>query len=154
MSESGVSAELSAHIRQRLAEYLSASAPDPLDLRTVVAKFGALPLVSDMGGAVALRHDGEVISFAWDEPHNLAIETDPRLRKRRAVSRQPELPRARAVGPRASTERGPVLELRETREDPAGGPKHCLRLRRPRLAAPLAGASCGQAEGRRRRLLP
>jgi hypothetical protein len=78
--ELGISAELSAQIQQRLAEYLADDAPDPLGLRTIVAKFGALPLVLDMGGAEALRPDGEVITFAWDEPHEPAVVRDRRLR--------------------------------------------------------------------------
>jgi hypothetical protein len=45
--------ELAERIRQRLAEYLAGSAPDPLDLRSVVAKFGALPLTLDMAGCLA-----------------------------------------------------------------------------------------------------
>jgi hypothetical protein len=72
--------ELAERIRQRLAEYLAGSAPDPLDLRSVVAKFGALPLTLDMGGCLAIRADGEIISFLWDEPHDAKIERDARWR--------------------------------------------------------------------------
>jgi len=46
----------------------------------VVAKFGALPLTLDMGGCLAIRADGEIISFLWDEPHDVKIERDPRRR--------------------------------------------------------------------------
>ncbi len=72
--------DLAERIRQRLAEYLADSAADPLDLRSVVAKVGALPLTLDMGGCLAIRADGEIISFRWDEPHDVKIERDVRWR--------------------------------------------------------------------------
>ncbi|MGH7733320.1 MAG: hypothetical protein ACREOE_06360, partial [Gemmatimonadales bacterium] len=72
--------DLADRIRQRLAEYLADSAPDPLDLRSVVAKFGGLPLTLDMGGCLAIRADGEVISFQWDEPHDVRVEQDAHWR--------------------------------------------------------------------------
>ncbi|MGH7437917.1 MAG: hypothetical protein ACRENE_19735 [Polyangiaceae bacterium] len=72
--------DLADRIRQRLAEYLTDSAPDPLDIRSVVAKFGALPLTSDMGGCLAIRPDGKIVSFQWDEPHDAKVEQDARWR--------------------------------------------------------------------------
>ena len=75
-----VTEELSVQIRHRLAEYLADDCPDPLNLRGVVAQFAALPLVGDMGGAFAIRPDGEVISYSWDVPHELTVVVDPRLR--------------------------------------------------------------------------
>jgi hypothetical protein len=63
-----------------MSEFLSDPAPDPLRLREVVARFGALPLCLDLGGCTALRSDGEIISFAWDAPYGLKVEDDLRLR--------------------------------------------------------------------------
>ncbi len=34
----------------------------------------------DIGGCYALRLDGEVVTFAWDEPHGLSAVDDERLR--------------------------------------------------------------------------
>lgn len=67
-------------VEDRIRAFLSSEAHDPLDLRVVVAKFGVLPLIMDMGGCFALRANGEVVSFAWDEPHQLAVVSDERLR--------------------------------------------------------------------------
>jgi hypothetical protein len=80
MTSPSISEELSAEIKRRLAEYLADDTHDPLDLRSVVAKFGALPWVGDMGGPFAVRPDGEVILYAWDEPHEPTVVRDPRLR--------------------------------------------------------------------------
>ena len=67
-------------VAERLRAFLADTAPDPLGLRAVVEKFGSLPLILDMGGCYALRTDGEVVSFAWDEPHGLMVVDDERLR--------------------------------------------------------------------------
>lgn len=92
MTSPSITQELSAHVRRRLAEYLAE--PDPHNLRSVVEKFGALPLVGDMGGMFALRPDGEVISYGWDEPHDVAVLRDARLRNAvlfRGSMKYPEL---------------------------------------------------------------
>lgn len=75
-----ISPELAAQIELRLRECLADSTPDELNLREVVAKFGALPLALDWGGAFAIRPDGEIIMYLWDPPHDLRIEHDTRLR--------------------------------------------------------------------------
>jgi hypothetical protein len=72
--------DIESAVAERLRAFLADTAPDPLGLRAVVAKFGSLPLILDMGGCYALRRDGEVVSFAWDEPHGLAVVADDRLR--------------------------------------------------------------------------
>jgi hypothetical protein len=67
-------------VTERLRAFLGNTAPDPLGLRAVVAKFGSLPVIMDMGGCYALQLDGAVVTFAWDEPHGLAVVDDERLR--------------------------------------------------------------------------
>ena len=87
-------AHLENAVKDRLRAFLADTSPDPLGLRAVVAKFGALPLITDMGGCYALRLDGEVVSFAWDEPHGLAVVDDERLRNtalNQGSQRYPEL---------------------------------------------------------------
>ena len=55
--------------------------PDsPLDLRTLAAELQLLPVMLDMGGCLGLRSDGEVVSFSWDEPRQLRVEHDERIR--------------------------------------------------------------------------
>ena len=51
--------------------------PDsPLDLRELAAASRLLPVCLDMGGCYGLRLDGEVVSFAWDEPDQIRVEHD------------------------------------------------------------------------------
>ncbi|MBA3322342.1 MAG: hypothetical protein H0T45_12985 [Pyrinomonadaceae bacterium] len=52
----------------------------PLDLRELAAELNALPMFLDFGGCYAIRPNGEIISFDWDEPYNLESENDPRIR--------------------------------------------------------------------------
>jgi hypothetical protein len=52
----------------------------PLDLRALAAELELLPVMLDMGGCYGLKRDGEVVSFAWDEPHQLRIEREERIR--------------------------------------------------------------------------
>ena len=52
---------------------------NPLDLRELAAELRALPMFLDSGGCYAIRSNGEIISFVWDEPYNLEFENDPRI---------------------------------------------------------------------------
>ena len=52
----GVSEQLAARIRERVAERAAAPNPDP-----IATALAALPLDADMGGCIALRPDGELI---------------------------------------------------------------------------------------------
>lgn len=48
-------------------------------MRTVAAEMQVLPLMLDMGGCYALRQDGTVISFSWDDSHDHRVERDARI---------------------------------------------------------------------------
>jgi hypothetical protein len=129
---------LAERIRQHLAEYLAGSAPDPLDLRSVVAKFGALPLSSDMGG-LAMRADGEIISFRWDEPHDAKIERDARWRNIVLYQGSLKYPELAPTRPVASGRRKALRGLcGHCRDESAGGRQRRLRLRWARLAAAMS----------------
>jgi hypothetical protein len=52
----------------------------PLDLRTLAAELGLLPVLLDMGGCMGLRPSGEVVSFPWDDPRQVKVESDERVR--------------------------------------------------------------------------
>src|SRR5262249_17155459 len=52
----------------------------PLDLRALAGELRLLPVMLDSGGCFALRPDGHVLSLLWDEPHELRIEQDERVR--------------------------------------------------------------------------
>ena len=69
--------------RQALLETLLAefaSNPDePGDLRAAAQCHQALPLFRDMGGCYAIRLDGTIVSWSWDEPERIRIESDARV---------------------------------------------------------------------------
>jgi hypothetical protein len=74
--------------------YVATHARAHPDVSAFVATLDALPLYADWGGGVALRSDGELIGFLWDEPQSIKVETDPHLRFLALVSggeRYPEL---------------------------------------------------------------
>jgi len=75
-----ISLELSKQIKQRLTDFVDESGPDSLvDLGRVVSKLNALPLMLDMGGALAIRPDGQIISFCWDKEEDYQVENDRRI---------------------------------------------------------------------------
>ena len=74
-----ITSEIKHQIETRLNEYLRSTEPDKLDLRRVAAELHALPLMLDMGGCLAIRPYGEIVSFAWDEEQNYVVERDRRL---------------------------------------------------------------------------
>ncbi len=85
-------------IEELLHRYVSTApdpeTPEPERIRTIAAKIGALPLVTDMGGLYALRPDGEIISVAWDDDEPPRSERDPRIRNAmlfQGSKRYPEL---------------------------------------------------------------
>ena len=50
------------------------------EVATAVETMGALPLWCDWSGGIAIRPDGELIGFLWDEPQSAKLETDPHFR--------------------------------------------------------------------------
>ena len=71
-----ISLELSEQIKQRLMDFVDESGPNSLvDLGRIVSKLNALPLMLDMGGALAIRPDGQIISFCWDKEEDYRLKT-------------------------------------------------------------------------------
>jgi hypothetical protein len=60
--------------------YIAKHARKHPEISAFVGTLEALPLFEDWGGGVAMRSDGELIGFLWDEPHSIKVETDPHLR--------------------------------------------------------------------------
>ncbi len=60
--------------------YVSRHAAIHPEIAAFVENLNALPLYADGGGGVALRSDGELIGFLWDEPQSIKVEADPHLR--------------------------------------------------------------------------
>lgn len=75
-----ISSELRRLIESKLRLLMDDLAPDHAYLRQVATDRHALLLCADMGGGLALRPNGEVISFQWERSDSLEIENDPRIR--------------------------------------------------------------------------
>lgn len=58
--------DLSKQIRARIAELLAGDCSDSPLTRAQIERFDVLPLAADMGGCVAIRPDGTLVSHAWD----------------------------------------------------------------------------------------
>ena len=82
-----ISPALSRLIEATWAAYISNPEPHivkfdpPLNMRALAAQLSVLPVMLDMGGVMALRSDGEVVCFTWDEPERLELESDVRIRR-------------------------------------------------------------------------
>jgi hypothetical protein len=95
-----ITSTLSEKITSTLDEFVSNPEPflikfeEPLDLRKLASELSVLPMMLDMGGCYAIRPDGEIISFSWDEPFKLDIEKDARIQRlvlASGVKKYPEL---------------------------------------------------------------
>jgi hypothetical protein len=60
--------------------YIAEHAQTHPEIATLVGTLDALPLYVSWGGGVAMRSDGELVGFLWDEPQSIKVETDPHLR--------------------------------------------------------------------------
>jgi uncharacterized protein (TIGR02996 family) len=69
---------LGARLQQVLEE---PGTDDPYDeqVRRFAADQKAVPMFKDMGGCVAIRMDGQVVSFVWDEPDKPRAVKDARI---------------------------------------------------------------------------
>ena len=74
------SQEISEMIMRRIMEFTGEVSPDPQNLRAAAAEREVLPLLCDFGGCLAIRLDGEIVSFTWDKMTDLRIESDARIR--------------------------------------------------------------------------
>ena len=65
--------------KKTLEEFINGSFPDPNGLREIAARLEILPLMLDWGGCYALRSNGQVITFLWDEANDVRVENDLRI---------------------------------------------------------------------------
>lgn len=69
-----------------LKSYIANPEPDvirldpPLDLSRLARDLNLLPMMLNFGGCYGIRPNGDILSFLWDEPNNLRLEKDPRIR--------------------------------------------------------------------------
>jgi hypothetical protein len=61
-------------------QYIAEHAKTHPEISGFVELLDALPLYASWGGGVALRSDGELIGFLWNEPQSIKVEEDPHLR--------------------------------------------------------------------------
>jgi len=61
-------------------QYIAERAKTHPEIAAFVETLDALPLYVDSGGGVALRSDGELIGFLWEEPQSITVEMNPHLR--------------------------------------------------------------------------
>jgi len=90
-------------IRNYIAETKDAGHAMAASQATAVEIMGALPLWCDWNGGVAIRPDGELIGFWWDEPHSAKVETDPHLRFLARVAGAEKYPELAALLPARTT---------------------------------------------------
>jgi hypothetical protein len=75
------------------------ASPDHPELVEAVARSGALPVYMDMGGALLLHPDGEVLCLPWDEIGGLAPESDSGWRLTALVVGAEKYPELRPLVP-------------------------------------------------------
>lgn len=78
--------------RRLLARYLAGSAPDPVGVRTLAARFCLIPVHLDAGGFVGLREDGELLLIDWDAPWSPTVLTDAHQRRVALAAAAEEFP--------------------------------------------------------------
>jgi hypothetical protein len=71
----------------------------PDDLPALARRLGVLPLTWDMGGCMALRPTGEIVSWAWDEEAKVSVEDDPLERNRALFQGAAKYPALRPLLP-------------------------------------------------------
>jgi hypothetical protein len=71
---------MTERIQARIKEILASSSPADEELRIAVATHRALPLALDGGGGYAIRPDGEIVVFLWDDKSHCEVEKVLRIR--------------------------------------------------------------------------
>lgn len=79
--------------------YIAERAQTHSEIAAFVQTLDALPLYADWGGGVALRADGELIGFLWDESQSIKVETDPHLRFLALVTGSERYPELASLSP-------------------------------------------------------
>jgi hypothetical protein len=67
-------------IMKATRQYIAEHAETHPKIAAFVETLDALPLYADWNGGVAIRSDGELIGFLWDEPQSIKVETNQHLR--------------------------------------------------------------------------
>lgn len=70
-----------------------------MNVRASARELNVLPLMLDMGGCFAIRSDGEVISFLWENDRDIRQENDARIRNIALFQGSKKYPELRALIP-------------------------------------------------------
>ena len=62
-----------------LNAFVGGELEDPHDLREWATRHRALPVTFDMGGFYAIRLPDEVVSCGWDDPEDVAVESNAQV---------------------------------------------------------------------------
>jgi len=107
--------ELEATIRARLARYIAETPHEEFTGLPDLAKaVGALPVLGDPGGGMALRPDGTVVSYWWGRPDTCREETDPRIRNMVLFGASQKYSELRALAPVRPPDAGTCPHCRGT----------------------------------------
>jgi hypothetical protein len=83
--------------------YIAEHSKDYPGAAAFIEQVNGLPLYADMGGGVAVRPDGELVGFVWDEPHSIQPETDPHLRFLALVTGSERYPELASLSPKRTS---------------------------------------------------
>jgi hypothetical protein len=89
----------SGWIVEATRRYIADHSMDYPGAAAFIELLGGLPLYADMGGGVAIRANGELIGFVWDEPQSIQPEADPHLRFLALVAGSQRYPELAALSP-------------------------------------------------------
>src|SRR5262245_49412315 len=67
-------------IENATRNYIAEHQPTHPEIAKAIEVINALPLYADWAGGVAIRSDGELIGFLWDEPQSAKVEADLHFR--------------------------------------------------------------------------
>lgn len=85
--------------KRTLEEFINSSTPAPDDIRETATQLEVLPLMLDMGGCYALRSNGQVVSFLWDDLKEVRVEDDLRIRNIALFQGSKKYPELKALIP-------------------------------------------------------
>jgi hypothetical protein len=75
-----LSSDVEAEVRGLIQNVSRDWAGHPMGVAEIASRLGLLPLLLDMGGFIALKGDGTLISIVWDDPNTERPITSARER--------------------------------------------------------------------------
>lgn len=98
-----ITSDFSTWHEAKLQELLNETTPDLPGIRVRARELNVLPLMCDWGGCYAIRSNGELIVFLWDE-EDVRPETNARIRNIALFQGGKKYPELKALIPPRSPE--------------------------------------------------